>query len=103
MAPKRNGGFVCTFLWQGFGTLDLDVHDNIKETIFSNKPNMTDENHICFNDAKCSPDGRFFAGQKDDLIANSPEDTQENLQHVGKFNEPGSEALIPQLYRLDSE
>ena len=63
MAPKKGGGFVCSFLHEGFGTIDINEDGSVTETLFGVKPaNMTKENEVCFNDAKCSPDGRFFAG-----------------------------------------
>jgi len=62
MAPKTGGGFVCSFLHEGFGTIDFNEDGSLTETPFGIKPNMTKENEVCFNDAKCSPDGRFFAG-----------------------------------------
>ncbi len=65
MAPWERGGFVCSFVHKGIGTLEIK-DGQVIETIFGMTPNMTEENGIVFNDAKCSPDGRFFAGQLDD-------------------------------------
>ena len=62
MAPKEGSGFVCVFKDHGFGTLDFNDDGTVKETLFGLKPEMTEENGVVFNDAKCSPDGRFFAG-----------------------------------------
>ena len=65
MAPWEDGGFVCSFVHKGFGTLKI-ADGKVEETILGVAPNITESNGIVFNDAKCSPDGRFFAGQLDD-------------------------------------
>ena len=62
MAPKK-GGFVCVYYNKGFGTVDLNPDGSTTETIFGNNPNFAENvDEIAFNDGKCSPDGRFFAG-----------------------------------------
>lgn len=102
MAPKAGGGFVCSFLNKGFGTIDLNEDGTLTETVFKINPNVHGENFVVFNDAKCSPEGRFFAGQKDDMLCLSEQGLKDHLPFVGQYNEEGSEALVPLFYRLDS-
>jgi len=90
MAPKEGGGVICSYCSKGIGTIDIDhKKKTVKEDIWGLGPNMlTKGSTVVTNDAKCSPEGRYFAGQKDlrsyDVI---PADTKfyaESLPFVGK-------------------
>jgi sugar lactone lactonase YvrE len=62
MAPKKGGGLVVAYAEKGFGTINIDhKKGTITEKVFGIAPNLQG-NNLVMNDAKCSPDGRFFAG-----------------------------------------
>ena len=75
MAPKENSGFIVSFTREGFGNLEINEQSNeIKINLFNINP-LLDEREESgggfhpiserFNDGKCSPDGKFFAGTID--------------------------------------
>ena len=65
MAPKKGGGMITSFYTKGFGTIDIDAKGKATERLFGLAPEMGPGSTVVNNDAKCSPEGRYFAGQKE--------------------------------------
>ena len=63
MAPKKGGGMIASYCTKGIGTIDINhKQKTVKEELWGLAPNMGPGSMIVTNDAKCSPEGRYFAG-----------------------------------------
>lgn len=73
MAPDKDNGFIVATARHGFATLEVDsefrvtkyMRDPLRNEDLDRTGGGEHPKEERFNDGKCSPEGRFFAGTMD--------------------------------------